>query len=292
MVTPESLGGFKPDTKPDVFRKWYGMLFLITPCHLTEPWDIFASIASIAQRTHRVLQCRYLAGLWEEDMPRGLMWKAREQHFLPLKGLLSRPLSTGRKPGEAQGVLIVRAPSWSWASVQGPVVWEATRRKEGRYRDPENVVIRPRHQNNRWAAPEVDGKPDRLYTESLDLNIHGRLLPVRISESKVDMDNYINSLPQIQKVWAPRHKKFAVGLKADIPGSSMDRMIFAGGFFDFPAEAKPISLWCLRVVVDEGLLLTREPTGKFKRVGWFPLSHYGRKWYDDFNIDEVALDLM
>lgn len=47
--------------------------------------------------------CHYAAGLWEEDLPRGLLWSSglRKEVFL--------------RPGSP------RAPSWSWASVDGHV---------------------------------------------------------------------------------------------------------------------------------------------------------------------------
>jgi hypothetical protein len=49
------------------------MLSLFAMRGLTEPKDIFVCITSIAQLARRVTQCRYLAGLWEDDMPRGLI---------------------------------------------------------------------------------------------------------------------------------------------------------------------------------------------------------------------------
>jgi hypothetical protein len=45
---------------------------------------------------------RYVAGLWEKDMPRGLLWRSQSKR--------SRPLDYA-------------SPSWSWASIIGEVYW-------------------------------------------------------------------------------------------------------------------------------------------------------------------------
>ncbi|KAM7190328.1 Heterokaryon incompatibility protein (HET) domain containing protein [Rhypophila sp. PSN 637] len=58
----------------------------------------------------------YLAGIWKGDLPSGLLWSVEQQ-------------GTGAGPGsdecQRQGrwrrASIARAPSWSWASIEGPV---------------------------------------------------------------------------------------------------------------------------------------------------------------------------
>lgn len=56
--------GLRQGTKAEVLVSWYFTLLYFSERTLTEPHDIFASISSIAQLAYRVLQCRYLAGLW------------------------------------------------------------------------------------------------------------------------------------------------------------------------------------------------------------------------------------
>lgn len=294
-------------SKAEVFRRWYSMLHEFTPRALTEPFDVFACVNSIAQQAHRVLQCRYLAGLWEDDMVRGLMWKARHQHYLPLKTPLTRPTTSGRCKGEVKGKPVIRAPSWSWARVQGPVVWDTLARREGRYCDPKTVFIRPLNKNNRWTMQEECGKPDRLYMSALELQFYGRVLRVQCSQSQTastEMEKYLESLPANLNVsWAPKHRKYGVLLKVfsdsnhlvkrvskSKDNGRMDTDVVGGGFFDFPNEKRPDNLWCLRVIVDEGLFLTRDGGGKFHRVGWFLMGDTGKKLFE--GLEEVAIDLV
>jgi hypothetical protein len=55
--------------------KWYQILNQFTLCSLSNPHDIFAAFAAIAQLASRVLHSRYLAGLWECDIVHGLLWR-------------------------------------------------------------------------------------------------------------------------------------------------------------------------------------------------------------------------
>lgn len=71
---------------------------------LTEQSDIFPAIEGLARRMHHDRLGKYLAGLWETDIMYGLLWEPKD------KGT--------RKPSAYQ------APSWSWASVIGPVSWD------------------------------------------------------------------------------------------------------------------------------------------------------------------------
>lgn len=70
---------------------------------LTHESDRPYSRASIARRVHQVTGDRYLAGLWLEDLARGLLWVG-----------IAHPIirNTLRIPG---------IPSWSWMSLTNPV---------------------------------------------------------------------------------------------------------------------------------------------------------------------------
>lgn len=71
---------------------------------LTYPKDKLIAMAAIAREFGIATQQTYLAGLWKESLPRDLCWHVRD----------SWPLSP--RPEE------YRAPSWSWAAVDGEIV--------------------------------------------------------------------------------------------------------------------------------------------------------------------------
>ncbi|KAL8977613.1 MAG: hypothetical protein Q9205_006624 [Flavoplaca limonia] len=70
-----------------------------TQSHLTEERDRLIAISAVEREIKPMLQCRYLAGHWEKDLVMQLCW--------------DMPHPRGYRP------TTYRAPSWSWASVEG-----------------------------------------------------------------------------------------------------------------------------------------------------------------------------
>ncbi|KAK0653488.1 hypothetical protein DIS24_g6002 [Lasiodiplodia hormozganensis] len=91
---------------------WLELVGIYSPLRLTDSADKLPGIAGVAAEVSRVSAAatgglpagRYLAGLWEADLPRQLLWTV----YYP-----SEPEERGRRP--------YRAPSWSWASAAGDV---------------------------------------------------------------------------------------------------------------------------------------------------------------------------
>ncbi|KAI5777160.1 HET-domain-containing protein [Geopyxis carbonaria] len=89
-----------PPASPDEIRyAWNKVLCAYGHRSMTEPGDKLVAIAGIAERFHRMLgRTRYLAGLWEHNILSDLLWSTRSRQPRPAK---------------------YRAPSWSWAAVDG-----------------------------------------------------------------------------------------------------------------------------------------------------------------------------
>lgn len=83
---------------------WKGIVDMYSGCELSRPQnDKLIAISGIARRIG--MSDNYLAGLWKDFLPEQLMWRANPGH-------------EGRPPSRPSQY---RAPSWSWASIDGRV---------------------------------------------------------------------------------------------------------------------------------------------------------------------------
>lgn len=87
----------------EAIEHWRRVLRDYTGRYLTFPTDKLPAIAGIAAMYGTIFgaDCEYLAGLWETFLKSELLWS-------PKRSDISRPL-------------VPRAPSWSWASVDGEI---------------------------------------------------------------------------------------------------------------------------------------------------------------------------
>ena len=86
-------------SKSECLRTWTRIVGIYTRCQLTKEADKLIAISAIAREMKPIMGCRYLAGLWERNLVDQLEWRID-------RGDRSRPAT-------------YRAPSWSWASVEG-----------------------------------------------------------------------------------------------------------------------------------------------------------------------------
>lgn len=95
--------------KRDQFQEWYTLVEDYTPRGLTNTDDKLPAIAGLAHAMSSDLG-HYCAGLWVNDIPRGLLWESprtawpADEDPLPLR--------------HCDGY---RAPSWSWAAYDSPI---------------------------------------------------------------------------------------------------------------------------------------------------------------------------
>jgi Heterokaryon incompatibility protein (HET) len=84
-----------------LYNAWYDLVTLYGKCKLTKEADIFPAISGVATAISNSTGDKYVAGLWQHDLHRGLLWTAPDS---------TNALTDLRK---------YRAPSWSWASLKG-----------------------------------------------------------------------------------------------------------------------------------------------------------------------------
>ncbi|KAL9123600.1 MAG: hypothetical protein Q9217_006983 [Psora testacea] len=98
-----------PGSLSDAYEWWDGVVDIYTRSALTEGGDKLIALSGVAKEMQSLLQDRYLAGLWERYLGEQLLW------------WVSHPLSanSGNTTSRPQKY---RAPSWSWASIDGCVI--------------------------------------------------------------------------------------------------------------------------------------------------------------------------
>ena len=106
---PVFLGGYDPEMKLDPARRaiiaWYCQLIEVAYSKrvATKTTDRLIAVAGLARQTATIVKSRYLAGLWEVSIMKGLLWQTKKY--------------------EEKASNLYCAPSWSWASREVETVW-------------------------------------------------------------------------------------------------------------------------------------------------------------------------
>lgn len=103
-----------PTAQDGNLEPWMEMLELYTARNLTNPYDKLPALGAIAQKYSDSSGAQYLAGLWKPTFKQGLLWR---QHPSYMDKRIGRP--DAGNPVQSNGY---RAPSWSWAAIDGVVV--------------------------------------------------------------------------------------------------------------------------------------------------------------------------
>jgi hypothetical protein len=81
---------------------WHSIVVSYMQCQLTKPEDKLVALSGIAKIFKKTVRTDYLAGLWLNELAKGLLWK------VPIGTQATRPS-------------VYRAPSWSWASIDANI---------------------------------------------------------------------------------------------------------------------------------------------------------------------------
>ncbi|KAI9148350.1 hypothetical protein HJFPF1_12181 [Paramyrothecium foliicola] len=80
--------------------EWFKIVERFSACQLTQSSDKLIALAGLAKQFQRTSKQEYVAGIWADRAIKGLMWIAKGEPLIRRRG---------------------RAPSWSWASVDGHI---------------------------------------------------------------------------------------------------------------------------------------------------------------------------
>ena len=114
---------FRPSSPALQRDHWYGLVEDYSSRYLTEETDKLPALAGLASSFHKEHSPgKYFAGLWSKHLPSALLWRtlspysgSQNQAINPLAAFLPR------RPQ------VYRAPSWSWASIDGEISYESQR---------------------------------------------------------------------------------------------------------------------------------------------------------------------
>jgi hypothetical protein len=91
---------------PDTFRLWYDLVEDFTQREFTKISDRLVAISGLARiYSGMIRNPEYVAGLWKEDLIRGLLWHVEGSTLIP------------RRSADNISDFYPAFPSWSWASV-------------------------------------------------------------------------------------------------------------------------------------------------------------------------------
>jgi hypothetical protein len=142
-----------------LLNKWYWSILEVSMRDMSDVLDKLATLAGLAGLFQSVLERKYMYGLWEMDLPVGLLWRAR--HAPPYHpSLVTRDSS--------------RAPSWSWASINGEVEMPSIWRDVLELETSGFSVIS--HTNISGALDPI--RENREVPRAFELLVKGFLLPV------------------------------------------------------------------------------------------------------------------
>jgi len=91
----------------NILEEYYRIVTAYTQRHLSFESDKLPAFAGIAESFHSVFKEDYLAGIWVSDLHTGLLWYGEN--------------------GSCRPVETYRAPSWSWAVTDEPVLFGTTK---------------------------------------------------------------------------------------------------------------------------------------------------------------------
>ena len=235
----------------NIYDRWLDAVENYSARDLTSPSDRFPALSGLAKAFAGKTHDTYLAGIWRGDFHRGLLWHRSYMGSAP-----ARTLKWSR-PSE------YRAPSWSWASLEGPVNAVQLLRSEGL---PHMQNLSNLSQLRFLDATITPTNPRYPYgtLSAATLRVSGRV------------KRAISFLP-----WKRNHFHELIDYEDAVNRGPVNYNRIGRICFDIPGDAVPQVVYCLNVVdyglvrgpdplaLNNGLALVVENAAerKFRRVG-------------------------
>jgi hypothetical protein len=228
---------------PETFRLWYDLVEDYTHREFTKISDRLAAISGLARIYGSVIRNpTYMAGLWKEDIIRGLLWHVEGTTIVPKRSADNSPTSN-----EA-------FPSWSWASVRYEVVKHDLKTDNS---------LRALSEIENIQTELVDPRDPFGAVESGNITITGplRRLP-RLYNNEWAAEASMSELERHISEIVEKESQGSVARKYSSP---------PGGHFSFLVMLGDISLLCLLVLEATGEV--QNGINKYRRAGILKLSY-------------------
>jgi Heterokaryon incompatibility protein (HET) len=217
---------------------------------LTFPKDKLPALSGLARY---ISQTRpgdiYLAGLWKTELPINLLWA--------IAGNTTRPPS-------------YRAPSWSWASLDG-----------------ELAVADVWHGPTQDYCEVIDASVTRSSLDSFG-EVSGGMITLRgpLKEAWRILDEQaLAGEPRVQFLY-PDSKPLRPGANAFLSKLGLCEL----DIFDSNQKlGDPASTWCLQITVSRGLALQCMENGAFQRIGHFVCDTDKANWFKDSDAQTITI---
>ncbi|KAK3503959.1 heterokaryon incompatibility protein-domain-containing protein [Neurospora crassa] len=138
---------------------WNRIIQYYTYCKLSRSEDKLIACSGVAKRFQSMIQDTYVAGMWRTDLEAQLLW--------------IKSLGTGLRRG------VYRAPSWSWASIDG-VIWPSTLPQDGCLFEIEDVHLS-------YATPDKTGGITAGWLRLRGVLLETKLVKMREHEAVFDV---------------------------------------------------------------------------------------------------------
>lgn len=196
-----------------MYKLWCVLLSTYTRCGLTQAKDKLIALAGIATRVHETLQDTFLAGLWKSWLLYDLCWQV---DFI-------KPADTPKR------LDFYRAPSWSWASLDGPINLGGSVPVHPTARLACEIV-------EASAVPAAQSNPFGA-VKSAELIVRGRLNRFVVTPDQL-LESSPESWHQVARAGAARF---------EVNGAPLLRMGIAVNFDNAPSKPPATGIWCIAI---------------------------------------------
>jgi hypothetical protein len=152
------------ESEPDVLEAWCEIVSSYSTCQLTRAEDKLVAISGLASRMHQAFPALYLAGIWETALPQQLLWMVHPTQQYP-----------------ARRQEMYRAPSWSWASLDGPIGFVD---RQGKMKSMVQIL----HTNTETFNSQWFGEVQSGY-----IKLKGYMIQAEYTETDAELDNLIQN---------------------------------------------------------------------------------------------------
>lgn len=201
-----------PSDQEKARQAWLSVIFDYTNRNITVPGDKLVALAGIVEEFHRVYNTEYLAGVWRKTLLPDLLWTRSSAYEI-------KPRPTN-----------YRAPSWSWASIDGLVEYRYVEEKKAKA----NCTIESEILNCQISLAREDMPFGAVSAATLTLNSHVRKAKLESKSESGHVSMQLDSEAEPVKIgWADidamekRDEVWITPLIWDKEGGSVEGLVLA-----------------------------------------------------------------